>query len=184
MLKTYFTTGEAAKILECAPRTVSKHFDSGRLKGYRIPGSQDRRIPREQFLRFLKRHGRARGLLETPGDKFRGMYVGNDEGVAEGMKVHETLEIASYGDIQTAYQMLDKDMPMCVIIDYVTLPDAEKFRTMLEKDDWKSIVCVVGIGRAGMTDHGDVDKFYVAPTDWTVLGQEVNDMIFAKYLRK
>ena len=42
-----FTTGQVAKICKVAPRTVSKWFDSGRLKGYRIPGSQDRRIPRE-----------------------------------------------------------------------------------------------------------------------------------------
>ena len=40
-----FTTGQVAKICKVAPRTVSKWFDSGRLKGYRIPGSQDRRNP-------------------------------------------------------------------------------------------------------------------------------------------
>jgi len=34
-----FTTGQVAKICKVAPRTVSKWFDSGRLKGYRIPGS-------------------------------------------------------------------------------------------------------------------------------------------------
>ena len=32
-----FTTGQVAKICKVAPRTVSKWFDSGRLKGYRIP---------------------------------------------------------------------------------------------------------------------------------------------------
>jgi excisionase family DNA binding protein len=52
-----FTTGQVAKICKVAPRTVSKWFDSGRLKGYRIPGSQDRRIPREYLIRFLKEHG-------------------------------------------------------------------------------------------------------------------------------
>lgn len=49
-----FTTGQVAKICRVAPRTVSKWFDAGRLKGYRIPGSQDRRIPREQLIRFMK----------------------------------------------------------------------------------------------------------------------------------
>ena len=53
-MKKVFTTGQVAKICKVAPRTVSKWFDSGRLKGYRIPGSQDRRIPREQLIRFLK----------------------------------------------------------------------------------------------------------------------------------
>jgi excisionase family DNA binding protein len=48
-MKKVFTTGQVAKICKVAPRTVSKWFDSGRLRGYRIPGSQDRRIPREQL---------------------------------------------------------------------------------------------------------------------------------------
>ena len=51
-----FTTAEVAKICKVAPRTVSKWFDSGRLKGYRIPGSQDRRIPRQRLISFLSEH--------------------------------------------------------------------------------------------------------------------------------
>jgi len=63
-MKKVFTTGQVAKICKVAPRTVSKWFDSGRLRGYRIPGSQDRRIPREQLIRFLKDHGMPLGDLE------------------------------------------------------------------------------------------------------------------------
>ena len=63
-MKKVFTTGQVAKICKVAPRTVSKWFDSGRLKGYRIPGSQDRRIPRENLIRFLKEHGMPLGELE------------------------------------------------------------------------------------------------------------------------
>ena len=59
-----YTTGQVAKICKVAPRTVSKWFDSGRLKGYRIPGSQDRRIPREYLIKFLKEHGMSRALKE------------------------------------------------------------------------------------------------------------------------
>ncbi|MFN9201083.1 MAG: hypothetical protein ACK5WR_23660, partial [Planctomycetaceae bacterium] len=43
---------------------MSKGFDSGRLRGYRSPGSQDRRIPREHLIRFLKEHGMPLGELE------------------------------------------------------------------------------------------------------------------------
>jgi excisionase family DNA binding protein len=64
-MKKVFTTGQVAKICKVAPRTVSKWFDSGRLRGYRIPGSQDRRIPREHLLRFLKEHGMPLGELEA-----------------------------------------------------------------------------------------------------------------------
>lgn len=52
-----YTSGQVAKICKVAPRTVTKWFDSGRLKGYRIPGSQDRRIPREYLIKFIKEHG-------------------------------------------------------------------------------------------------------------------------------
>src|SRR5260221_269976 len=66
-MKKVFTTGQVAKICKVAPRTVSKWFDSGRLRGYRIPGSQDRRIPREHLIRFLKEHGMPLGALEEEG---------------------------------------------------------------------------------------------------------------------
>jgi len=55
--KEVLTTGEVAKICNVAPRTVSKWFDSGTLKGYRIPGSRDRRIPSSELIKFMKAHG-------------------------------------------------------------------------------------------------------------------------------
>src|SRR5262245_50588505 len=66
-MKKVFTAGQVAKICQVAPRTVSKWFDSGRLRGYRIPGSQDRRIPREALIRFLKENGMPMGNLEEEG---------------------------------------------------------------------------------------------------------------------
>jgi len=54
--KEVLTTGEVAKVCNVAPRTVSKWFDSGQLKGYRIPGSKDRRIPVSQLISFMKAH--------------------------------------------------------------------------------------------------------------------------------
>ncbi len=55
--KDVLTTGEVARICNVAPRTVSKWFDSGQLKGYRIPGSKDRRIPVANLIQFMKSHG-------------------------------------------------------------------------------------------------------------------------------
>ena len=54
--KDVLTTGEVAKICNVASRTVSKWFDSGQLKGYRIPGSKDRRIPVANLLAFMREH--------------------------------------------------------------------------------------------------------------------------------
>lgn len=55
--KDILTTGEVARLCHVAPRTVSKWFDTGQLRGYRIPGSKDRRIPVDQLLRFMHAHG-------------------------------------------------------------------------------------------------------------------------------
>jgi excisionase family DNA binding protein len=84
-MKKVFTTGQVAKICKVAPRTVSKWFDSGRLRGYRIPGSQDRRIPREHLVRFLKEHGMPLGELE---DETTGkiLLVANDRELVANLR--------------------------------------------------------------------------------------------------
>jgi excisionase family DNA binding protein len=63
--KDVLTTGEVAKVCNVAPRTVSKWFDSGKLRGYRIPGSKDRRIPLQQLVRFMRAHGIPLAGLDT-----------------------------------------------------------------------------------------------------------------------
>ena len=57
MVGNILTTGQCAKLCGVTPRDVAKWFDSGRLRGYRIPGSQDRRVPKEYLLRFLREQG-------------------------------------------------------------------------------------------------------------------------------
>jgi two-component system, OmpR family, response regulator RpaA len=52
-----FTTGQVAHICSVAPGTVVKWFDSGRLTGFRVPGSRERRIMRESLVAFMERHG-------------------------------------------------------------------------------------------------------------------------------
>ena len=54
--KDVLPAGEVAKICNVAARTVSKWIDSGRLEGYRIPGSKDRRVPVANLLAFMKKH--------------------------------------------------------------------------------------------------------------------------------
>lgn len=61
--KNVLTTGDVARICNVAPRTVSKWFDKGQLKGYRIPGSKDRRIPVKELIKFMKEHNMPTGNL-------------------------------------------------------------------------------------------------------------------------
>jgi excisionase family DNA binding protein len=56
-MKDVLTTGEVARLCGVAPRTVTKWFDTGQLRGFKIPGSRDRRIPRDSLVRFMKTHG-------------------------------------------------------------------------------------------------------------------------------
>jgi len=79
--KDVLTTGEVAKICSVAPRTVSKWFDSGKLKGYRIPGSKDRRIPVQQLVRFMRAHNIPLDGLES--GITRVLVVEADQDVAE-----------------------------------------------------------------------------------------------------
>ena len=63
-MKTILTTGKAAKVMGVAPRTVSKLFDSGELKGFRIPNSNDRRIESHSVVAFLVTNGMSRDSAE------------------------------------------------------------------------------------------------------------------------
>jgi excisionase family DNA binding protein len=60
-----FTTGEVAKLCRISPRTVCKLFDQGKLGGYRVPGSRDRRIPGRALQKFCNDYG-----LPTEGIQF------------------------------------------------------------------------------------------------------------------
>ena len=67
--RNVFTTGQVAKVCRVAARTVSKWIDSGELVGYRVPGSKDRRVYRDDLIAFLQRNNMRLFELEvTPKD--------------------------------------------------------------------------------------------------------------------
>src|SRR3978361_987418 len=75
-MKTVVTTGEAAKICKVSQQTIIRCFDSGQLKGFRVPGSRFRRIPRESLFRFMKDNGIPTDALESGR---RGILVVDDD---------------------------------------------------------------------------------------------------------
>ncbi|MHC4124399.1 MAG: helix-turn-helix domain-containing protein [Planctomycetota bacterium] len=81
--KNVLTTGDVAKICNVAPRTVSKWFDSGQLKGYRIPGSKDRRIPLKELVRFMKAHDMPTTMF--PAGSIRVMIVDSNSDTASAL---------------------------------------------------------------------------------------------------
>ena len=96
--KNVLTTGDVAKICNVAPRTVSKWFDTGQLKGYRIPGSKDRRIPVSELMRFMKAHNMPATTL--PVGKIRVLIVNSNENAASALA--ETLRTRADYEVQTA----------------------------------------------------------------------------------
>jgi excisionase family DNA binding protein len=56
-MKRVMTSGQAARACGVAPRTLTGWIDSGKLRGYRIPGSKARRVPVDELVKFCKAHG-------------------------------------------------------------------------------------------------------------------------------
>ena len=56
-MQTAVTPAEAARIAGLSHATIVRCFDRGMLKGYKIPGSRNRRIPIENLRRFMEAHG-------------------------------------------------------------------------------------------------------------------------------
>ncbi|MHC4661346.1 MAG: helix-turn-helix domain-containing protein [Planctomycetota bacterium] len=55
-LKDVLTTGEVADLLKVTTNTVAKWFDAGLIDGFKHPGSNTRRISKQEFLKFTEKH--------------------------------------------------------------------------------------------------------------------------------
>ena len=80
-MKTVFTTGEAAEICKVSQQTIIRCFDSGRLKGFRVPGSRFRRIPRDALMAFMKDNGIPPDALDS--GKSKVLVVDDDPEIVE-----------------------------------------------------------------------------------------------------
>lgn len=122
--KTVFTTGEAAKICKVSQQTIIRCFDNGSLKGFRVPGSRFRRIPRDHLYSFMKENGIPTEALESGKRKL--LVVDDDEDLVELMV--DAFSRDDRFDIRTANNgfaagMLVKEFrPDLVVLD-VMLPD-------------------------------------------------------------
>ena len=181
-MKKVFTTGQVAKICKVAPRTVSKWFDSGRLRGYRIPGSQDRRIPRDNLIRFLKEHGMPLAELEEETSS-KLLLVGLDATLAaalrerlpesEGFK----FEIANSG-FEAGIQA-ESMHPDCIVID-VKLGRLEAIQicqNLRRKGEYQSTVLIALVGAEdiagdGLAQHG-FNEVFRKPFDVALLAERI-----------
>jgi len=116
--RNVLTTGDVAKICNVAPRTVSKWFDSGQLRGYRIPGSKDRRIPVSELIRFMKANNMPTDTL--PVGKTRILVVDGENGskspVTDALAVRGNYEIQSVGNGFDAGAAVQRFSPHVILI--------------------------------------------------------------------
>ncbi len=122
--KQVFTTGEAAEVCKVSQQTIIRCFDSGRLNGFRVPGSRFRRIPRDELIRFMRDNGIPIDILD--GGKKRILVVDDDEQIIELFV--EVLTRDGRFDVKTATTGYDAGVlteqfkPDLMILDYM-LPD-------------------------------------------------------------
>jgi excisionase family DNA binding protein len=158
-MKTVFTTGEAAKICKVSQQTIIRCFDSGQLKGFRVPGSRFRRIPRDILYKFMKENGIPTDALES--GKRKAVVVDDDEELVELIK--DALESDGRFEVRVANNGFDAGMivkeyrPDVIVLD-VMLPDingkevCQRIRSDSTLDDVK-IICISGMVEADKVDE-------------------------------
>jgi len=123
-MKTVFTTGEAAKVCKVSQQTIIRCFDNGQLKGFRVPGSRFRRIPREALYKFMKDNGIPTDALES--GKRKVLLVDDDPELVEMM--NKALQEDGRFEVRIASNGFDAGMmvkeyhPDLIVLD-VMLPD-------------------------------------------------------------
>ncbi|MCA9270208.1 MAG: response regulator [Planctomycetales bacterium] len=149
--KTVFTTGEAAKICKVSQQTIIRCFDSGQLKGFRVPGSRFRRIPRDQLFQFMRENGIPTDALES--GKRKVLIVDDDQDLVDVLvDVFERdtrFDVKSVNNGFDAGMMVREFRPDLVVLD-VMLPDingkevCQRVRSDTALDDVK-VICISGM---------------------------------------
>ena len=178
-MKTVFTTGEAAKICKVSQQTIIRCFDSGQLKGFRVPGSRFRRIPRDVLYKFMKDNGIPTDALES--GKRKCLIVDDDRDLVELMQdafdSDGRFEIRAANNGFDAGMMVKEYRPDVIVLDFM-LPDingkevCQRVRSDSSLDDVK-IVCI-----SGMVERDKIQELKDAgANDFLQKPFEVDDLI-------
>src|SRR5438132_7665194 len=123
-MKTVVTTSEAAKSCKVSQQTIIRCFDNGQLKGFRVPGSRFRRMPREDLYKFMKDNGIPTDALES--GKRKVLLVDDDADLVTLMtkflEEDGRFEVKIAGNGFDAGMMVKEYRPDIIVLD-VMLPD-------------------------------------------------------------
>ena len=175
-MKTVFTTGEAAKICKVSQQTIIRCFDNGQLKGFRVPGSKFRRIPREALYKFMKDNGIPTDALES--GKRKVLLVDDEPDLVA--TVNQALQEDGRFEVRIASNGFDAGMmvkeyrPDLIILD-VMLPDingkevCHRVRADPNMEDVR-IICISGMVEDDKVQElklAGADDFLPKPFTWT-----------------
>ncbi|MCP4095317.1 MAG: response regulator [Planctomycetaceae bacterium] len=164
--KTVFTTGEAAKICKVSQQTIIRCFDNGSLKGFRVPGSRFRRIPRDQLYSFMKENGIPTEALESGKRKL--LIVDDDVELVELMvdvfARDGRFEIKSANNGFGAGMLVKEFRPDLVILD-VMLPDINGKEVCQRVRNDPSMKTVKIICISGMVEQDKIADLRAAGAD-------------------
>jgi excisionase family DNA binding protein len=165
-MKTVFTTGEAAKVCKVSQQTIIRCFDNGQLKGFRVPGSKFRRIPREALYKFMKDNGIPTDALES--GKRKVLLVDDDVDIVE--MIHRALDEDGRFDVRIAANGFDAGMmvkeyrPDLIVLD-VMLPDinGKEVCHRVRSDNSLEEVRIICI--SGMVEEDKIQELKLAGAD-------------------
>ena len=156
--KQVFTTGEAAEVCKVSQQTIIRCFDSGRLQGFRVPGSRFRRIPRPELLRFMKANDIPTDSLES--SRKRVLIVDDDDQIIElfvdVLGRDERFEVRTASTGYDAGLLTEQLRPHLVLLDYM-LPDingnlvCERIKSNPELRNTKIIIM------SGVVNQAEID---------------------------
>jgi len=185
-LKQVFTTGEVAQICKVSQQTVIRCFDSGRLQGFRVPGSRFRRIPRNALVAFMKSNQIPMDQLES--GKKRVLVVDDDEAIIE--MFNELLERDGRFEVRTASTGYDAGIlteqfrPDILLLDY-KLPDINGTavcRTIRSNPAYSHMQIIVISGVADPDEVAELkaagaDEFIRKPFDINAVINRIADLV-------
>ena len=121
--KQVFTTGEAAKICNVSQQTIIRCFDSGRLHGFKVPGSRFRRIPRPELVRFMQKNGMDMAQLDAGCTRVLviGLSAPSVDAIIKNYSTGHNIKIFHAEDAWSAGFVAKENRPNLILVNKKTL---------------------------------------------------------------
>ena len=185
-MKDLYTTGEAAEVCKVSQQTIIRCFDSGRLKGFRVPGSKFRRIPRQSLIQFMKENDIPLDSIDSGKKKI--LVVDDDAEIVE--LIVDVLTRDGRFETKTASSGYEAGIatqrfrPELILLDYI-LPDVNGnvvCQTIRKNPEFENIkiIIVSGVVKQDEIDQllkSGAEDFIKKPFDIAALTNKITSVL-------